>query len=167
MCVHVCANVCGIQNLSPPCPVVTSWEQSSCSPGRSQHLDNDRSSPTPSSAVLPHPDRCLGSGALPGRGEQGSLFCRAQRESSERLGSGWGEHSGLAAQQDHLPSVGCLPLPPPSSFRLRVHHSGDPWELEANFPRSLAMERPQVLPLIKVKREVEETRCTQASPSHL
>ncbi|KAI4558706.1 hypothetical protein MJT46_013348 [Ovis ammon polii x Ovis aries] len=35
---------------------------------------------TPSPAVLPDPNCCLGSGLLPGRGEQGSLFCRARRE---------------------------------------------------------------------------------------
>lgn len=75
--------------------------------------------------------------------------------------------SEVAAQQGHLPSVPPAPLPPLSPLRLRVHHSGDPWELEANFPRSLVMERPQVLPLIKVKRGAEEKRSTQASSSHL
>lgn len=166
MCVHVCANVCGIQNLSPPCPVVTSWEQSSCSPGRSQHLDNDRSSPHSQLSGAPPPQPLPGVRRPPWQRRTRLPFLQGP-EGKQRLVLGWGEHSGLAAQQDHLPSVGCLPLPAPSSFRLRVHHSGDPWELEANFPRSLAMERPQVLPLIKVKREVEETRCTQASSSHL
>lgn len=91
-----------------------------------------------------------------------------------RAGGGGGAVEGglergseVAAQQGHLPSVPPAPLPPPSPLRLRVHHSGDPWELEANFPRSLVMERPQVLPLIKVKRGAEEKRCTQASSSHL
>ena len=152
---HVCANVCGIQNLSPPCPVATSWEQSSCSPGCSQ-----------CSAVVPHPN-CAGWGRASSLAEENKApFSAGPRGKAVR---GWavGEHSGVAAQQDHLPSVGCPPLPPPSSFRLRVHHSGDPWEFEANFPRSLVMERPQVLPLIKVKRGTEETRCTPASFSHL
>ena len=167
-CVCMCVPMC-VGSRTSHLPAL--WSPAGSSPAAAQAVPSTwtmtAAALTPSSAVLPHPNRCLGSGALPGRGEQGSLFCRAQRESSERLGLGWGEHSGLAAQQDHLPSVGCLPLPAPSSFRLRVHHSGDPWELEANFPRSLAMERPQVLPLIKVRREVEETRCTQASSSHL
>lgn len=75
------------------------------------------------------------------------------------------------AQEGHPagPPAICVsaPLPAPSPLSLRVHHSGDPWELEANFPRSLVMERPQVLPLIKVKCGAEEKRCMQASSSHL
>lgn len=76
---------------------------------------------------------------------------------------GWG--SGVAAQQGHLPSV--PPLSALSPLCLRVRHSGDPRELEANFPQSLVMERPQVLSLIKVKRGAEEKRCMQTSSSHL
>ena len=47
MCVHMCADVCGIHSLSPPCPVATSGEQSSCSLGHSQRLDDDHSGPHP------------------------------------------------------------------------------------------------------------------------
>lgn len=61
----------------------------------------------------------------------------------------------------------CALLPTPSPLRLRVHHSGDPWELEANFPPSLVRERPQVLPLIKVKRGAVQKRHMQTSSSHL
>lgn len=61
----------------------------------------------------------------------------------------------------------CALLPTPSPLRLRVHHSSDPWELEANFPPSLVRERPQVLPLIKVKRGAVQKRHMQTSSSHL
>lgn len=117
---------------------------------------------------LPH-SLCLGSGLLPGKGDQGSLFHWGLEG---RQGEGGLEGgSGVAAQWGHLPSVPPAPLPTPlpslSPLRLRVHRSGDPWELEANFPRSLVMERPQVLPLIKVKRGAEEKCCMQASSSRL
>lgn len=99
---------------------------------------------------------------------QGSLSHRGLEWGGRRVGRvGWrgarkwqpGRPSAICASRSTSPSV------PP--LRLRVHHSGDPWELEANFPRSLVMERPQVLPLIKVKRGAEEEPCTQASSSHL
>ena len=116
MCVHVCANVCGIQNLSPPCPVATSWEQSSCSPGHSQRLDNDRSGPHSQLSGAPPPQPCcLGSGLLPGRGEQGSLFCRAQREGSERLGWGGALRGGSPAGPSAIHGV---PPSPPSVLLL-------------------------------------------------
>lgn len=166
-CVCICVPMC-VGSTASHLPAL--WPPARSSPAAAQAIPSawtmTTAALTPSPAVLPDPNRCLGSGLLPGRGEQGSLFCRAWREGGKRLGWGGGD-SGVAAQQDHLPSVGCPPLPTPSSFRLRVHHSGDPWELEANFPRSLVMERPQVLPLIKVKRGTEETRCTPASFSHL
>lgn len=99
---------------------------------------------------------------------------RARLPFPPRLGGKVGEDglvggSGVSpggGGRGHLPSALPTPLPSPSPLRLRVHHSGDPWESEANFPQSLVMERPQVLPLIKVRRGAEE-RCMQASPSHL
>lgn len=155
---------------NPPflCLTATSWEESSHSPGHAQLLANGRmttSSPHPQLSVLPH-SHCPESGFLiPGRGEQGSLFYPGL---AGRQGEGGPQRgSGVATQCSHLPSVPPTPLPPPSPLRLRVHRSGDPWELEANFPRSLVMERPQVLPLIKVRHGAVEERCMQASSSHL
>lgn len=55
MCVHMCADVCGIHSLSPPCPVATSGEQSSCSLGHSQRLDDDHSGPHPQPSSAPRP----------------------------------------------------------------------------------------------------------------
>lgn len=123
----------------------------------------------PSSEALPTTSCCLESALLPGRGEQGLLFHgRGGVGGQAGVGAGGLERgSKVAAQQGHLPSVPPALLPRPSPLRLRVQHSGDPWELEANFPRSLVMERPQVLPLIKVKCGAEEKHCTQASSSHL
>ena len=170
---HMCGYVC---ICVPMCVGSTTshlpalWPPAGSSPAAAQAVPSawtmTSAALTPSSAVVPHPN-CAGWGRASSLAEENKApFSAGPRGKAVR---GWavGEHSGVAAQQDHLPSVGCPPLSPPSSFRLRVHHSGDPWEFEANFPRSLVMERPQVLPLIKVKRGAEETRGTLASSSHL
>lgn len=146
------------------CPVATSGDMVQLQPRPFPTQTMTIAALTPSPAVLPDPNCCL---VRPPAWERRTrlAFCRARREGGKRLGW-WG---ALRGGSPAGPSAICCrvpPLPAPSSFRLRVHHSGDPWELEANFPRSLVMERPQVLPLIKVKRGTEETRCA-ASFSHL
>lgn len=160
MCAHPCVGV-----SEPPIPLSDGHQlEAILLAALGQQNDHEPSG----SAVLPH-SHCLGSGLLPGKGDQGSLFHWGLEE---RQGEGGPEGgSGLAAQWGYLPSAPPAPLPTPlpssSPLRLRVHRAGDPWELEANFPRSLVMERPQVLPLIKVKRGAEEKCCMQASSSHL
>lgn len=153
----MCAPMCGgfrpsyssaRWSLAGSSPAVAQAIPSSWPPGEWPQADL-----APSSAMLPN-SHCPGLGLLPGTGEQGSLL-HLGLEGRHGVG-GLERGSGEATQRDHLSFVSPAPLPPPFPLRLRVHRSGDPWELEANFPRSLVMERPQVLPLIKVKCGAEE-----------
>lgn len=104
----------------------------------------------------PVPSVPLRSGRIslsPGRGQQS---CLISGPGGRTVGgwpglAGWGElRSGSLAGPSAICDTALLSSPSP--LRLGVHRSGDPWELEANFPPSLVMGRPQVLPLIKVKR---------------
>lgn len=164
-CVHPCVGA-----SEPPIPqldghqlgAVQPQPRPSPAPG---HRENDHKQPSPPA------QQCSPTATS---WSQTSFLAEKSKISLYHLGlegrqgeSGLERGSGGATQRDHLSFVPPAPLSPPPPLRLRVHCSGDPWELEANFPRSLVMERPQVLPLIKVKCGAEEKRCTQASSSRL
>lgn len=166
---HACACTC-VGAPEPPIPLPYSHQLGAVqlplrpvpAPG---HQDEDHSSPHSQLRDAPQPPAWGQASFLT---ESKAPFSAGPGGKSARGKWAWGGGLGGGGQLSRAICHLCLPhSPPPSPLRLRVHHSGDPWELEANFPRSLVMERPQVLPLIKVKRGAEEKRCTQASSSHL
>lgn len=133
-CVCMCVPMC-VGSRTSHLPAL--WSPAGSSPAAAQAVPSTwtmtAAALTPSSVVLPHPNRCLGSGALPGRGEQGSLFCRAQRESR---GWSWGGGSTQGWQPSrticHLwgaslsllrpPSAsGCITLATPGNWKLIFH----------------------------------------------
>lgn len=118
-CVCMCVPMC-VGSRTSHLPAL--WSPAGSSPAAAQAVPSTwtmtAAALTPSSAVLPHPDRCPGSGALPGRGEQGSLFCRVRRESGERLGSGGWGWGALRGGSPAGPSAICGVPPSPHSVLL-------------------------------------------------
>lgn len=137
---HMCGYVC---ICVPMCVGSTTshlpalWPPAGSSPAAAQAIPSawtmTAAALTPSPAVLPDPNCCLGSGLLPGRGEQGLLFCRARREGGKRLGW-WGGTQGWQPSRTichlwgaplsplHPPSAsGCITLATPGNWKLIFH----------------------------------------------
>lgn len=116
MRVRVCAPVWRFQNLPPLCPVTTSREQSSCSPGRSQLLatrTQTTAALAPRSAVLPHPQ--LLPGVRPPSWQRRTRLPFLQGPEG-RWQEGGLRGAVLRGGSPERPSVLCLPLSPLRPF---------------------------------------------------